>query len=123
MRTRITGAELEIMEYLWGSNKYYTFSELLEYFNNNQKKEWCKQTLNTNLLRLKKKGILKAEKVGTKQVYIPVLTQQQYEQKCAEEMLIELYGGKLSNLLVALTGGNKISEAEKEELLEYIKRI
>lgn len=120
MGLKITGAELEIMQYLWQKETACTFAELLEYFNTQKKKDWCRQTLNTCLLRLRKKGLLKKEKIEKTSFYIPVMNKVQYDQVCANEILQEAYGGMLSNFIAALTGKEKITELEKEELLEYI---
>lgn len=121
MGTKITGAELEIMEYLWEKEQPCTFAGLLEYFNGSRHKEWCKQTLNTNLLRLKRRGFLKAEKEDTKTRYFPSITRAEYETLCAKKILEESYGGSLGNFLAALTGGTQITEAEKQELINYIR--
>lgn len=123
MGIKISGAELEIMEYLWESGRPGSFAELLEYFNEEQQKGWCKQTLNTNLLRLRKKGILASEKAEGRQLYTPAVTRKQYERMCAEELLEDFYDGKLQNLIAALAGGDKISKEEKEELLDYIDML
>lgn len=121
MSVKISGAELEIMEYLWESREKCSFAGLLEYFNEVRRKNWCKQTLNTNLLRLKKRGFLSAEKSGTKTMYAPAVTRVRYEQMCAEEILQESYGGVLTNFIAALAGGEKITESEKQELMKYIQ--
>ena len=44
----------------------------------------------------------------------------EYEQKCAEEILQEAYGGTLANFIAALTGKDSITEIDKDELLDYI---
>lgn len=121
MGIKITGAELEIMEYIWGHGQDYTFAELLDYFNREKKKDWCKQTMNTYLLRLKKRGLLIKEKNSSKAVYHPAVTRLRYNQMCAEEILQESYNGVLSNFIAALTGKEKITEIEKQELLDYIQ--
>lgn len=123
MSTKISGVELEIMEYLWKRGEACTFAQLLEYFNTVKQKQWCRQTLNTCLLRLKKKGLLLQEKNGTKSFYIPAVTRVRYHQICAEEILREAYGGTLSNFVAALTGKDQITELEKDELLEYIRKV
>lgn len=41
----------------------------------------------------------------------------EYEQKCAEEILQEAYGGTLANFIAALTGKDSITEIDKDELL------
>lgn len=120
MSIKISGAELEIMEYLWREEAERTFAALLEYFNSVKKKQWCRQTLNTNLLRLRNKGMLRQEKRGTKSFYIPTLSHTEYEKKCAEEILQEAYGGTLANFIAALTGKESITELEKDDLLDYI---
>lgn len=121
MGAKISGAELEIMEYLWKRGEACTFAQLLEYFNTVKQKQWCRQTLNTCLLRLKKKGLMLQEKNGIKSFYIPAVTRVRYNQICAEEILQEAYGGALSNFIAALTGKECLTELEKEELLEYIR--
>ena len=58
--------------------------------------------------------------IGTKSFYTPTLTRVEYEQKCAEEILQEAYGGTLANFIAALTGKDSITEIDKDELLDYI---
>lgn len=120
MGIKISGAELEIMEYLWEREEDSTFAELLEYFNTVKQKQWCRQTLNTCLLRLRKKGLLEQKRRKAKSFYIPILSHAEYEQKCAQEILQEAYGGTLMNFIAALTGKESITEIEKEDLIEYI---
>lgn len=122
MGLKITGAELEIMEYLWEREQDCTFADLLDYFNRTGKKDWCKQTMNTYLLRLKKRGLLQKQKNGAKAVYHPAVTKLQYNQMCAREILEESYNGVLSNFIAALTGKETITEVEKQELLDYIEK-
>lgn len=120
MKTKVSGAELEILEYLWKVREACTFAALLYHFNTVKNKQWCRQTLNTCLLRLKKRGLLQQDKIGTKSFYTPTLTRVEYEQKCAEEILQEAYGGTLANFIAALTGKDSITEIDKDELLDYI---
>lgn len=120
MRIRISGAELEIMQYLWSTEDGAAFAELLTYFNENRGKEWCKQTLNTYLLRLSNRGLITREKIGTKTIYSPAINELRYRQLCAEEILKESYDGVLSNFLAALTGHEKLTRSEAQELIDFI---
>ena len=121
MRTRISGVELEIMQYLWKEEEA-TFAELLAYFNDTKGKEWCKQTLNTHLLRLKDRGLLTKDiRRGSRTIYSPTVNAARYDQLCAEEILEESYGGTLFNFLAALAGNN-ITGAEETELIDLIKK-
>ena len=57
----ISNTELCVLQYFWKSNEPQSFSQIFEYFNTTGGKDWKKQTLNTFLLRLTKKGYLKKE--------------------------------------------------------------
>lgn len=122
MRIRISGAELEIMQYLWKTEHGAAFAELLTYFNETKGKEWCKQTLNTYLLRLSNRGLITREKIRTKTIYSPAVDEVRYDQMCAKEILNESYGGTLFNFLTALAGNKNITETEEKELIDLIKK-
>ena len=57
---------MEIMEFLWDTNKKLSASEILKYFNDNKSKNWKKQTLNTFLVKLIEKGSLQYDMVKNK---------------------------------------------------------
>ena len=40
----LSATEMEIMEFLWDTNKKLSASEILKYFNDNKSKNWKKQT-------------------------------------------------------------------------------
>lgn len=122
MRTRISGAELEIMQYLWDAEHGAAFAELLAHFNETKGKEWCKQTLNTYLLRLSNRGLITREKAGSKTIYSPAMTEPKYQQLCAEEVLKESYDGVLANFLAALTGNRKIAESAAQKLFDSVDK-
>ncbi|MDO4296850.1 MAG: BlaI/MecI/CopY family transcriptional regulator [Lachnospiraceae bacterium] len=122
MRIRISGAELDIMQYLWKREDGAAFAELLTYFNETREKEWCKQTLNTYLLRLNNRGLITKEKRGSKTIYSPAMTELRYRQLCAEEILNESYGGVLSNFLTALAGRDKITKADAQKIFDSIDK-
>ncbi len=122
MGTRVTGAELEIMQFLW-KHPETTFAELLEWSHQCEKHEWSKQTLNTYLLRLAKRGLVcREKKEGSRSIYRPGMTEIRYQQACAEEILEESYGGGLANFIAALSGRARISKAEEQELMELIHK-
>lgn len=60
MFQQLSDAEFMIMDYLWSQNTPKTFSEIKSFFDITTDKNWKKQTLNTFLLRLVKKGYLYA---------------------------------------------------------------
>ena len=45
----------------------------------------------------------------------------EFEQRQTREILDSLYGGSLSNFIVALTGGGKMTKEEAEELEDLLR--
>lgn len=52
VRNAMSATEYYILNYLWSRETPGTFSEIMNYFNNEANKEWKKQTVNTFLTRL-----------------------------------------------------------------------
>ena len=74
MNSHLSKTEYRIMEYFWSTGGKYTFGELMKYFNEEEDKNWKKQTLNTFLSRLIDKGLLERKKEETKAYYGAALT-------------------------------------------------
>lgn len=118
MGIQISGAEWEIMQYLWQHPQENTFAAMLAWFHDSGKREWSKQTLNTYLVRLIKRGLLKRQEGQSRSVYVVQMTEAQYHQRCAEEFLENFYGGSLVNFVTALSGGRKITREEMRKVLQ-----
>lgn len=120
MNKTLSDTEYEIMCHFWETKDEKGFSELMNYFQNEQDKIWKKQTLNTFLTRLIQKNLLQFRKVGNKKFYSVNMTKLEYEKFCAQEILNESYEGKLSKFLAALTGEAKVAQLDEEALMAYI---
>jgi predicted transcriptional regulator len=118
-----SSTELEVLEYLWKENEPKKSSEIMNHFNTVLNKEWKKQTVNTFLLNLKKKGYLSVSKRLNKTVYFPLITREDYYKRYTQSILNNYFQGSLKNFISAFTGNTKLSALEKESLLEYIKNI
>ena len=105
---RLSKTEQEIMEFFWGRQENQTFAGMLAYWNQERKKNWSKQTLNTYLRKT----------IGKTQ-YFPLMTEIQYLQREAEEVLRETYDGKLGNFVAFLAGKNGSKDMEYQELLDF----
>ena len=123
MPMNISETEFLILNYLWSQSEPKTFSQIMEHFNSCEKKDWKKQTLNTFLLRLTKKGYLIADKNAGRALYSPSISSEEYHQQYARQILDESFGSSLFNFISAFTGNKKLSKNEKEELLEYLKGL
>lgn len=121
MGVKVTGAELEIMQYLWEHPDNNTFAQLLTWFNEEKGKQWSKQTLNTNLLRLTKRGLLERVNRSLKSIYVPTVDEIRYQQLCAKEILEESYGGRLANFIAAFSGNQRLTSEEEQKLMRFIE--
>jgi len=120
MNFDVSGSEKEVLEYLWENPQGMGSRDILAYFNEHKKKDWKKQTLNTFLLRLAQKGLVKNEKEKAKRVYYAVYNESEYETKRAESVLDTFYSGSISKFVMALTGGEKIDAKTAEEIRKLL---
>lgn len=116
----VSSTEMEILQWLWKEDRKITSREILDYFNGNTGKNWKKQTLNTFLSRLLKKGLLETESIGNKFLYYPALSKQDYEQCKARDLLEKLYSGSIRNFVAALSGGERLNKKESDEIRELL---
>ena len=77
-----------------------------------------KQTVNTFLSRLAQKGFLNIDKSGKRAV-----TSKKFYENYAQEIVKDSYNGAIKDFIAAFTAGNKLSAAEKAELLSYIQTL
>jgi len=115
---RLSNTEQEIMNVLWERKGPYTTKELLNFFNERDK-DWKRQTLNTLLFRIENKGLIKRE---GRTVY-PICTETEYRQLLSREVLQDMYEGKVSNFILALSGKSKISKEDEAELNRLIEDL
>ena len=68
------------------------------------------------------KGFLRIEQTARRSyLYIATQTKQQHIQKWTQNLLNEMYSSSLKNFICALTGGEKLSKKEIEELKDMIE--
>ncbi len=112
-----------ILEYLWSRDTPAKFSEIMCHCIDKEGKNWKKQTINTFLSRLAKKGLVIVNKSHSKAEYFPALSREQYYQQHAKKIVDESYHGSIKNFVCAFTGYQKLTNEEKNELLNYIERL
>jgi len=118
MKYDMSKTEAQIMDILWSIDRKASPKEILAIFNKGEK-GWARQTLNTILTRLESKGLIKKERNSIE----PLYSELEYRQLKGQEIIDDMYEGKLSNFLSALTGQDKISHEEEEELNQLINRL
>ena len=119
----MSATDFYILKYLWSRETPATFSEIMTHFNEEEKKEWKKQTVNTFLTRLAQKGFLNIDKSGKRAIYIPSVSKKKYYEDYAQQIIEDSYEGSLKNFICAFTENHKLTSNEKEELLTYVRSL
>ena len=123
VQNAMSATEFYILKYLWSRETPATFSEIMTHFNEEEKKEWKKQTVNTFLTRLAQKGFLNIDKSGKRAIYIPSVSRKKYYEDYAQQIIEDSYEGSLKNFVCAFTENHKLTSNEKEVLLTYIQSL
>lgn len=123
MFQQLSDAEFMIMDYLWSQNTPKTFSEIKSFFDITTDKNWKKQTLNTFLLRLVKKGYLYANRQEAKATYYPTLSSEEYYQQYTSQIIQNSFHGSLTSFISAFTGNKELSDSDKKELMDFLKGL
>ena len=112
---KITKAEREVMEVIWEAEEPVRTKTLLDKMKE-RGKDWKRQTLNTLLFRLEEKGI-----VNRRRAYVEdALSEEELLQKQTQEILNDLYGGKLENFCAALVGSHPATDEDVDKLYALI---
>ena len=120
----LSATEMEIMEFLWDTNKKLSASEILKYFNDNKSKNWKKQTLNTFLVKLIEKGSLQYDMVKNKKYYYPTAqsqTKTDHIKYWTQNFINKTFDGSLSNFLCSITCGARLDEKSYNELKKNLE--
>lgn len=118
----LSATEYEIMDYLWNIGEAKYFKEILQHFNDVVGKNWKKQTLSTFLKILQERNLISSEKIGAKLKYFPMCSKEEHIHKWTVEIWESSFNNSISQMLVAYTGGKKLSKESADELYEYLKK-
>lgn len=112
----VTDAEQEVLEMLWKQEGPIKQSDLLKQFEA-QEKGWKRQTLNTLIVRLEEKELVKREN----RIVEPAYSKEEFHQLQLKEQIDSFYGGKWSNFFAAFSKHQKINSSEAEEIIRLVK--
>jgi len=118
---RLPDSELDIMLALWNGKPDMCRSEIEEIVN--EKRSLAPTTILSLLSRLEKKGVVAVKKNGNKNLYSPLIMQEEYQINESSSVLEKLYDNSLKNFVVSLYEGKKLSSEEIEELRYFIEEV
>lgn len=112
----VSDTEWEVLKLLWKHGEAVRQSELLVLAEQEGKKGWKRQTLNTFLSRLEEKGLVRRERGRA----MPVYSEEEYRALLMRESIDNLYGGKFSNMLASFMDQKVLSKDEITELRQML---
>lgn len=116
---RLPDAEFSVMKAIWNCEQPVSTAEIKDCLS--YEKDWNMSALQTVLSRLEEKGFVKSEKNGRNRFYTAVVAQEDYVLDESRDFARRMSGQSLPELVAAMFGGRKISDAEADELMKFIE--
>ncbi|HYX47287.1 MAG TPA: BlaI/MecI/CopY family transcriptional regulator [Sphingomicrobium sp.] len=123
MDTRISDAELEVMEVLWSSPRPLTATDVAERIS--PERAWSLATVKTMLSRLSAKGVIRFTEEGRRYLYAAAIARDSYVGRESRRFVDQLFGGRLSPLVARLAEEQALDEddiAAIEQILRELKQ-
>ena len=122
MDKRITDAELDVMEALWGSDEPLTAADIAERID--PTRDWTLATVKTMLSRLAAKGAIAYRVEGRRFLYSAAIERESYVGFESRRFVDKLFGGRLSPLVARLAEEDSLDDediAAIEAILRELK--
>lgn len=117
----ISDSELGLMKIIWQKGGKALLAEIMEQLSQ-QGNSWQNNTVITLLSRLVEKKLLKTNKIGRKNEYRAIVSEEEYQTSQTQTLVDKLYEGKAKGLLLTLLQNNMLSDEDREELKHFWER-
>ena len=121
MDTRISDAELEVMEALWASADPLTATDVAERITSDR--GWSLATVKTMLSRLTAKGVIAYREEGRRYLYSPAVARDSYVGKESRRFVDQLFGGRLSPLVARLAQEHALDKEDIAAIEAILKEL
>ncbi|EKB5513975.1 BlaI/MecI/CopY family transcriptional regulator [Listeria monocytogenes] len=118
----ISKSELEVMKIIWDFGRAVQFADVAGKLEE-KNYSWKKNTVLTFLTRLVEKNLLSVKKVGRKNEYYALVSENEYLERQTETFVEEIYEGDVKGLITNLVQNDLISPDELEDLQQFWKRM
>ena len=118
--TQVSDSELVLMQLIWEKGGTALFAEIIDTVGQ-KKLEWKYNTVLTFLSRLVDKGFLSTNKIGRRNEYKAVISEQEYYAAQTRMFVDKVYDGNVIELVSTLIAGGLVSAQEQEELRKLWK--
>ncbi|HHQ0886557.1 TPA: BlaI/MecI/CopY family transcriptional regulator [Listeria monocytogenes] len=118
----ISKSELEVMKIIWDFGRAVQYADVAGKLEE-KNYSWKKNTVLTFLTRLVEKNLLSVKKVGLKNEYYALVSENEYLERQTETFVEEIYEGDVKGLITNLVQNDLISPDELEDLQQFWKRM
>lgn len=120
MIQQVSDFELELMKTIWGNGGTALYAEIVEALEAKGIPA-TKNTIISLLSRLIEKGFLKINKIGRRNKYTALVSEEEYQSVQTETFLKKVYEGNAQGLISTLIQKDLISAADYEKLKQHWK--
>ena len=121
MDKRITDAELDVMEALWGANEPLTAADIAERID--PTRDWTLATVKTMLSRLAAKAAISYRVEGRRVLYSPAIARESYVGLESRRFVDKLFGGRLSPLVARLAEEDSLDDEDIAAIEAILKEL
>jgi predicted transcriptional regulator len=121
MDKRITDAELDVMEVLWGADEPLTAADIAERID--PERDWTLATVKTMLSRLAAKSAISYRVEGRRFLYSPAIQRESYVGSESRRFVDKLFGGRLSPLVARLAEEDSLDEEDIAAIEAILKEL
>ncbi|ACK40725.1 BlaI/MecI/CopY family transcriptional regulator [Listeria monocytogenes] len=118
----ISKSELEVMKIIWDFGRAVQYADVAGKLEE-KNYSWKKNTVLTFLTRLVEKNLLSVKKVGRKNEYYALVSENEYLERQTETFVEDIYEGDVKGLITNLVQNDLISPDELEDLQQFWKRM
>ena len=118
---KLGDAELEIMQVIWDSGNPVTSNYILKELQ--EQRKWQLSTLMTSLTRLADKGFISCDRSTGRNLYTPIISENEYKTGASKHFLEKLYNNSIQNMIAALYSDKEINSSDIEELRDFLDKL
>ncbi|EFR88987.1 BlaI/MecI/CopY family transcriptional regulator [Listeria marthii] len=118
----LSKSELEVMKVIWDFGRAVQYADVAGKLEE-KNYSWKKNTVLTFLTRLVEKNLLSVKKVGRKNEYYALVSENEYLERQAETFVEDIYEGDVKGLITNLVQNDLISPDELGDLQQFWKRM
>lgn len=115
---QISESELILMKLIWKNGNAALYSQIMEELGH-EASVWKKNTVLTLLSRLMEKKYLKIRKIGRRNEYIALVSEQEYKTAQTHSFLDKIYEGNVKSLVSTLLQQEILSAEELQEIEKF----